>query len=59
MTLLPQAMMSLECRTCSGAMPGAVPKVPSQAWVRMPPQSGERSSSEAPSLWKKRRSIDA
>jgi hypothetical protein len=58
-TLLPQAIASFECRTCSGAMPGVVPKVPSQAWVRMPPQSGERSRSEAPSLWKKRRSMEA
>src|SRR6266850_3671958 len=58
-TLLPHAIVSLEWRTCSGAMPGVVPKVPSQAWVRMPPQSGGRSRSEAPSLWKKRRSMEA
>ena len=57
-TLFPQAMISRESPICSGGMPGTGPKVPSQASVRIPPHSGFRSSRVAPSLWKKRRSME-
>jgi len=39
-------------------MPGTVPKVPTQDSTRTPPQRGGRSSRVAPSLWKKRRSME-
>ncbi len=48
-TLLPQATISLACSACSGLMPGVGPNVPTHASVRMPPQSGRRSSRLAPS----------
>ena len=57
-TLLPQAMISFEYSACSGLIPGTGPNVPTQASVRMPPQSGRRSSRLEPSRWKKRRSIE-
>jgi len=57
-TLLPQAITSRACSTCSGRMPGTGPNVPTHASVRMPPQRGLRSSRLAPSRWKKRRSIE-
>ena len=57
-TLLPQATTSLDSATCSGRIPGTAPNVPIHASARMPPHSGFLSRSEAPSLWKKRRSME-